>query len=267
MPPEELDLFQVLFLAVVQGLTEFLPVSSSGHLVLAGSWIGTTSPGLFLPILLHLGTLAAVLIVYRADVRGLIADLFAKRFGEIGLLIVATIPTVFVGLLLHSAIDEAFGDARAAACGLLFTAAVLWFSDSLRKRNLVSKQSGRTELTLRDAIVMGCAQAIAIMPGVSRSGSTIGAGMMLGIRPDRAARFSFLMSIPAILGATILEAKGLFGSSTSGASLGIPIAGMVVSALVGLIALRLLLAFLARGAFRWFAVYCALLGAGYLVFS
>jgi len=267
VPPSELDLIQVLILAVVQGLTEFLPVSSSGHLVLAGDWLDMEEAGLFLPILLHVGTLVAVLAVYRKDVRQLIGELLRGQFQETKLIVVATLPIVIVGLCCRSVIKESFGDAGAAAGGLLVTSAILLSGEYFRRRNRSEGGEGRTQLCMRDAIVMGIAQAIAIVPGISRSGSTIGAGMMLGIRPDRAARFSFLMSIPAILGATILEGKDLFEEGCDPHLLSVPFVGLVVSALVGWVALRWLIAFVAKGAFLWFAIYCAALGAGYLAFS
>ena len=268
VPSTDPDLLHVILLAVVQGLTEFLPVSSSGHLVLAGEWLGLEEPGLFLPILLHLGTLAAVLAVYRSDVALLIRELSRGELRETGLLVVATLPTVAVGLLLHSTIREAFGSVHAAAGGLLLTASVLTLGEGFRKRNSKEDAGGRAAVRPLDALLIGCAQALAILPGVSRSGSTIATGMMLGIRADRAARFSFLMSIPAILGATILEGKELLAEGAlDGVSYGGPLLGLLVSALVGLAALRWLLAFVAKGAFRWFAVYCALLGTATLVFS
>lgn len=267
MPNTELELIQVLILAVVQGLTEFLPVSSSGHLVLVGDRLGITEPGLFLPILLHLGTLAAVLIVYRKDVLELLRGLTRGQWREPLLIVLATLPAVFVGLVLKSSIESAFGEARAAASCLLATAVILFLGDRARKSRVTKGDEGRAQLSVRDAFVIGVAQAVAILPGISRSGSTISVALLLGIRSDRAARFSFLMSIPAICGATVLEAKDLMEAGLEGISWGVPLLGLVVSALVGWASLVWLLAFLAKGAFRWFALYCAVAGAGFLFFS
>lgn len=266
MPTTDLDLIQVLILAVVQGLTEFLPVSSSGHLVLAGEWLGSEEQGLFLPIVLHLGTLFAVLAQYRKDLLQLTLDLFRGKVDEIGMILVATLPLVVVGLSVRSLVHEAFADPRAAAGGLIFTAIVLWAGEAFRRRNVEAESKGRCELRFKDAIAIGLAQSVAILPGVSRSGSTIAAGMSLGLRPDRAARFSFLISIPAILGATVLEGKDLLDQGIEGLSFFVPIMGLLASAVIGWMALRWLLAFVAKGAFRWFSIYCAALGAGYLVF-
>lgn len=266
MPTTDLELIQVLILAVVQGLTEFLPVSSSGHLVLAGEWLGSEQQGLFLPIVLHLGTLLAVLVEYRKDLLHLILDLFRGKLDEIGMIVVATLPLVVVGLFVRGLIHDAFGSARAAAGGLIFTAIVLWLGEAFRRRTVKVESKGRTELRFKDAIVIGLAQSIAIMPGVSRSGSTIATGMSLGLRPDKAARFSFLISIPAILGATVLEGKDLLEQGIEGMSFFVPVVGLLASAIVGWMALRWLLAFVAKGAFRWFSIYCGALGIGYLVF-
>ena len=267
MPHTELDLIQVLILAVVQGLTEFLPVSSSGHLVLVGSQLGIEEPGLFLPILLHLGTLAAVLVVYRRDVLELLVGLTRGKWREPLLIVLATLPAVVVGLFLKDTIESAFGEARSAASCLLATAVILFAGDAARRRRANKEIDGRSELSALDAFVIGCAQAVAILPGISRSGSTISVALLLGLRADRAARFSFLMSIPAICGATLLEVKDLFETGMDGLSLGVPLLGLLVSALVGWASLVWLLAFISKGAFRWFAAYCAIVGAAFLFFS
>ena len=264
----EPDTFQVLVLAVVQGLTEFLPVSSSGHLVLVEHLTGVEEDqALLLAIALHVGTLFAVLAVYRASVWDVTRDFFTGKFREGLMIVLGTLPTVGVGLFARDQVKEIFADARSAGLGLLITAAILLVSDWVRRRRQgeATEPAGRTEIGPLDAILIGCAQAFAIMPGVSRSGSTIGMGLLRGIQPAAAARFSFLLSIPAILGAAILEGKDLIeegAESVDGLLLG---AGLVVAAVVGWVALKLLLAFLARGAFRWFAVYCAIVGTTVLM--
>jgi len=262
-----------LLLAVVQGLTEFLPISSSGHLVLveealsgsAGAGEGGGA-GILLPVVLHLGTLVAVAIVYRRDVRDLLLGLVRGRPREALLVVLATLPAVVVGFTFRDAFHELFASGRTAAAGLLATGAVLLVSDRVRRRN-VAAGGGRTELTFVDALLIGLAQAVAILPGVSRSGSTIAVGMMRGIEPLAAARFSFLMSIPAILGAAVLEGGAFLEHPPARDELALLGWGLLVAALVGWAALRVLIAFLNRGAFVWFAAYCAVLGTGYLAFA
>jgi undecaprenyl-diphosphatase len=254
----------LLVLALVQGLTEFLPVSSSGHLVLAQSVLGLTEPALTVDVALHLGTLVAVVIVYRRDVGELLAGLGRGAWREPLLIVLATLPSVAVGLLAKEAVERSFESAREAAWGLLGTALLLvvgeWYR---RKRAAQGTQSAR--LDWRIALAIGIAQAVAISPGISRSGATIATGLVLGLTPFAAARFSFLLSIPAICGAAVLQ---LSDSIEEGLPGGWPLVWAVcLSGVVGWASLRVLIAFLGRGAFAWFAVYCCLVGSGYLLFG
>ncbi len=255
-----------LLLAVVQGLTEFLPISSSGHLVLMEEAMAMTDAGLLLPVVLHLGTLAAVAIVYRRDIVDVALGPLRSDPREALLVGVATLPAAAVGFVFRDELHQLFASGRSAALGLLATGAVLLVSDWSRRRNAAAG-GGRTRLTLADAVVIGLAQAVAILPGVSRSGATIATGMMRGIAPLAAARFSFLISIPVILGAALLEGRVFLERAPAVDDLLLLGWGLVVAALVGWAALRVLIAFLGRGAFVWFAAYCAVLGSGYLVFA
>jgi undecaprenyl-diphosphatase len=254
-----------LMLAVVQGLTEFLPISSSGHLVLMEEALAAEDAGLLLPVVLHLGTLVAVAIVYRRDIVEVALGLVRGRPREAFLVGVATVPAAVAGFTFREAFHELFSGTT-AAYGLLATGVVLLVSDRFRRKN----EGGgalRTTLTFADAILIGLAQAVAILPGVSRSGSTIAVGMMRGLAPLAAARFSFLMSIPAILGAAVLEGGAFIEHPPARDELMLLGWGLMVAALVGWAALRVLIAFLNRGAFVWFAAYCAVLGTGYLAFA
>ena len=261
-----------LILAVVQGLTEFLPVSSSGHLVLMEEAMSVAGAGLLMPIALHLGTLGAVLIVYRRDVAEVAGGVLRGSPREALLIGVATLPAVVVGFGLRDFFRGQFQSGHSAAIGLLITGALLLVADGARRRTLragsgVGAGGGRTELTVTDALLIGVAQAVAIFPGISRSGSTIAVAMLRGIEPLHAARFSFLMSIPAIVGAALLEGGALFEDAPVGEDVMLLAWGLAVAALVGWAALRVLIAFLNRGAFAWFSAYCAALGVGYLVFA
>lgn len=260
------NVWVTLLLAVVQGLSEFLPISSDGHLVICEQALGVGEAGLMVTVALHLGTLTSVLWVYRRDVRGLLADLFHAQPRLAALVLLGTLPAGVVGIAFRDFFHGQFQSGRSAAFGLLVTSAVLFIADGARRRHAASG-AGDRPIDWRAALLIGCAQAVAIFPGVSRSGSTIGAGLLLGVAPVEAARFSFLLSIPAVLGAALLELGAFLGSRPAGADLGVLGLGLVVSALVGLVALRALLAFLNRGAFVWFGVYCALVGLGYLAWA
>ncbi len=253
-------------LAVVQGLTEFLPVSSSGHLVLTQAALGVETAPLAVDIALHVGTLLAVVLVYRLALVSLVQDVFRGKVKEALLLGLATFPIGVIGVMFGDQIEHAFGSPRLAAVALLGTAAILTFGEWGRRRGASRASSTDEEeaLTVRTALLIGAAQCVALLPGISRSGTTIAAGMLLGLSPAYAARVSFLISIPAIAGAAILRLPKLEGEL--GDSSGALAWAMLVAGVVGWIALRFLLRFLNRGAFVWFAIYCGMLGGGYLAF-
>jgi undecaprenyl-diphosphatase len=257
------DWIEVTLLAVLQGLTEFLPVSSSGHLVLAEHLLGLREGGLALAVALHVGTLLSVLWVYAGSVRETLWDLLRGRPRQVLLLLLASVPAGMVGVLFEDWIEERFGDPRGAAFGLLVTAAVLALSEFLRRRRERARVAPRPVGPLV-ALGIGAAQAVAILPGVSRSGSTIATALALGVAPADAARFSFLMSLIAVGGAALLQARELVGEEAVGPGVGLLAWGVLLSAVVGWAALRLLLSFLGRGAFGWFALYCGALGLGWL---
>jgi undecaprenyl-diphosphatase len=254
-----------VLLGLVQGLTEFLPVSSSGHLVLAQSLIpGFEQPGVLFDTLLHGGTLLAVLVYFRRDMRELLASLFPggdpSRRRLALLLVAATVPTGLIGVIFKDPLEALFHAPRSAAAMLLVTGALLWVSEALARPRL-----GLEGVGYGRALAIGTVQGLAIVPGISRSGSTIAVGTLLGIRGEDAARFSFLLSVPAILGAVVLQLPHLEGVETG--RLGGYAAGVAAAFASGLWAIRFLLAAIRRGRFRWFAVYCWLLGAGYLLFG
>ena len=265
-------------LAILQGLTEFLPVSSSGHLVLTQAALGTTGPALRLDVALHLGTLGAVLVGYRRDLAQIARDVLGGRLRELGLLFVGTLPAVFVGLFLRDFVHGLFESVRATAIGLCATSVILLLGERARRRGVARERAldapdapaaPGADVGVLDALLIGSAQACAILPGISRSGSTIACGLARGLAPQAAARFSFLLAIPAILGAAVLELPDAFGADAEAGGMG-PAAlavGALIAGVVGYAALRALLAFLGRGAFAWFAAYCAALGVSVLVFA
>jgi undecaprenyl-diphosphatase len=260
---------KAVLLGLVQGLTEFLPVSSSGHLVLGQHLFGLTEPELLFDVVVHLGTLIAVLTVYYGDVARLTAEFvrlprtlaggwraaWADRpmFRLLILVLAGSVPTGLIGVLFKDAFEVLFGSTLAVGFALMATGTILLLTRRLRP-------TGRplTGMTGKDALVVGLVQGLAITPGVSRSGITISTGLLLGLDRELAARFSFLLFVPAILGALVLEL-----ADASAGSFGPPalVAGFLAALISGLAALRLLLRVVRRGALHYFAYYCYLLGA------
>jgi len=273
-----------LLLGIVQGLTEFLPVSSSGHLVLGRALLpdeALRSPGVLFEIVVHLGTLTAALIYLRREVFGLVSALAgtggttpegrdAVRAGRglVGLLLVASIPAAVVGVAFQDQIHHAFSGIGFAAGGLVLTGAVLLYfrrppeetnGDATRIRTIPLLPRG-----LADALWIGIAQAAAIFPGVSRSGLTIVAGRQRGVSPADAARFSFLLSAPAIAGATLLEGASALGSGALAEAGGVVAleltVGFLTAFVAGTFALRWVFDWLARERFHQFGWYCLSVG-------
>lgn len=252
-----------VILGVVQGLTEFLPVSSSGHLVVAERALGVPRQGVVVEVALHVATLAAVLLVYRSRIWDLLKGLTRNDGGArryVALLVVATIPAGLAGVLLGDWFQQAFDSLAVVGVDFIVTGAVLWSTRRTAARAVVSEPSWR------GAGAIGFAQAIAILPGISRSGSTVAAALWAGVRPTRAAEFSFLMSIPVIAGAAVLELPKL-GAGTSGVGTGPLAVSFVAALLAGIAAIKLLVWLLERGAFHRFAPYCWILGAATLAWA
>ena len=257
---------QAAILGLVQGLTEFLPVSSSGHLVLAQHLMGFREAELLFDVSVHVGTLFAVLVVFWADLYAMLRGLWAKdeeaRQGKrlLLLVIVGSIPTAFIGLAFKDTFEALFCSTTAVGIALLFTGLLLFATQLVKPTARGLEQTGWGR-----ALIIGVAQGMAITPGVSRSGATIATGLLLGINRELAARFSFVLSIPAILGALALQIKDLEApAQTPWAPL---VIGAVVAAVSGYIALKLLLKLVRGGRLHWFAYYCWALGITALVWS
>lgn len=255
----------LLLLAVVQGIGEFLPISSSGHLLLANE-LWQRAGGKQLPdllgaeIMLHGGTLLSILVVYRRRIAGLLAE--DRRM--IGLLLVGTLPAVVVGLPLHeiTPLKECLQNSLLAGCMLPLTGTMLLWC--------ARRDEGSTEyrhITYWQALMIGTAQAVAILPGISRSGATIVAGIGVGLRRDAAASFSFLLAIPAILGAVVLEAKDFAAHSMNRSEAAELLAAAAVSFLVGLAALALLLRWLRQGRLQPMAWWCIAVGTVFVLWQ
>jgi undecaprenyl-diphosphatase len=264
-----LKLVVAALLGVVQGLTEFLPVSSSAHLILARAFFGWEAPefGLAFDVALHVGTLAAILVFFRADIAAMVASIptmLSPRATSAGrlarLIVVGTVPAVAAGVLFDEYI-EAHMRTPAVAAFTLAAGAILM----LVAERVVTRQQTEGSLAMGDALLIGAAQASALVPGVSRSGSTIAVGMLLGLRREAAARFTFLLGIPAIAGAGAREALALGQMQPGGDMLLLFFTGMAVSAVVGYLTIKYFLRFLAGHRLDVFAYYRLALAAATLV--
>ncbi len=244
-----------ILLGIIQGLTEFLPISSSGHLVLVQELLGVKQSGVSFELLVHLGTLLAVLLYFHTGIVSLMRAVYTPSMKTerkmIGLLLVGTIPAGLAGVLFKDFFEEAFSSPVITSCMLLVTGLILLATRFVKKRE--------GHVSWLTAVVIGVAQSMAIMPGISRSGSTIAAGMMAGVQPSRAAEFSFLLAVPAIAGAVVFKARDLLAVST--ADTGPFIAGSLFAFAFGLIAVYAVLKVIRRGKFEYFAYYCFAAGA------
>lgn len=251
-----MTLFEAIMLGALQGITEFLPVSSSGHLVLLQKIFHIEEPTLLFDIMVHVGTLVAVFAVLWRDIEKLLRRPFQ---GLTGFLILATLPTVFIALTFKDSIEEAFASGASVGVAFLITAAALLISYRLSK----GWRKPRNEYTMNwlDALLIGILQGIAIIPGVSRSGLTLSGALSRKLDRTFAARFSFLLSIPAILGALVFQLKEMADQGT-GVAINLPplIAGTLTAALVGFFSVKLMFAIVREHALWGFALYVAVLG-------
>jgi undecaprenyl-diphosphatase len=238
-----MNIFNALLLGLIQGLTEFLPISSSGHLVIAQSLIDFSQPGVLFDTVLHLATTAAVIVYFRYKI------LHIKK-ADIKILIIGMLPAVIVGLFFRSFIEDLFTSTKIVGFALLLTATMNYFTDKAQAR--------RRKINVIDSLVIGAAQAFAIIPGVSRSGSTIFAGTSLGVERSTAAEYSFLLSVPTIIGANVLELY------THGVTDSIPlpqyIIGFIAAFVTGFITIGILMRLLTERRFKFFALYAAIVG-------
>lgn len=273
----QIDAGRAAFLGIVQGLTEFLPVSSSGHLVVFQHLLGLRSPELLFDVIVHGGTLLAVLLVFGEDLwktameslRGL-WEMARSRSVRVAwrqrpylrlavYLLVGTVPAAAAGLLLQDMLEKAFGSLPSVGSMLLVTGTFLYGTKPLNRPGRDLEQ-----LCLRDCLLIGIAQSVALLPGISRSGVTIAAGLFCGLERDLAARFSFLLSVPAILGANILQAYGARDSLHT-IDEGPLLLGGLTALVTGYLALRLLLRVVRKGRLFRFSYYCWAVGASVLL--
>ena len=255
-----MTLLQSILLGALQGLTEFLPVSSSGHLAIAQHFLpGFKQPGVLFDVLLHVGTFGAVVLYFRRELVDLLTSPFrrdeaAQLHRRLLLLLVAgSVPTAVIGLAFRSFFEGLFHNIPVVSLMLLVTGTLLFVSERFRR-------TGRKEdgLTWGDALVVGTVQAFAIVPGISRSGSTIAALLLKGVDGETAARFSFLLALPAVFGAALLSARDLHG--IPGGEIPLYLAGMGIAFITGMISIHLLMGVIRNRRLFAFAIYCWLAG-------
>ncbi|MGM0508972.1 MAG: undecaprenyl-diphosphatase UppP [Fusobacteriota bacterium] len=254
-----MELIKIIILGVIQGLTEFLPVSSSGHLVIFQNILKMEMPGVTLEIFLHFGTLISVIIVFWKDIWDIIT--FKKEYRKFTMyLIIGTIPAGVIGLLFEDTFKRIFSSMLIVGFMLLITGALLWLSDRIE-----NKRRKMEEMNWTDAIVVGFAQAFAIFPGISRSGSTIVGGLFKGLDRKLAAKYSFLLSIPVILGATLIETLDLIKSGLGDLNYIYIGVGTFSSIISGYFAIKLLLKLIDKERLSIFAYYCW--GLGFIIIT
>lgn len=249
------SIIEALLLGLLQGLTEFIPVSSSGHLLLGQEIFGISGGGLRFDVALHIGTLVAILLYFWRDLQQIVIDTLRggsyRRLGRF--LALATIPAAVLGVLLQTAAETTFRSGYLVAFNLAFVGVLMLVAERLSIRD--HQQSDVSQTTLKQALGVGCAQALALVPGVSRSGSTITAGLFLGLDRVAATRFSFLLAVPILLGA-IVKVVFLDGEPLlAGSGVDVLLVGVGTSFVSGILAIRFLLHFLSRHSLATFAYY------------
>ncbi len=254
-----MTLIEVFILAVIQGLTEWLPVSSSGHLVITQTVLGLSIPLIF-DVMLHVGTLIVVLTVFRKDIVDIIKALFKRDFeteeGKLALLIaVGSVPIAIIGFVFYDIFKSLFSNILAVGLALLITGCVLFFSE---------KRLGNKKMGILDSLLIELAQGVAIIPGVSRSGVTVATGLLRKIDKATAFRYSFLLSVPAVIGATVMESKDLVVGNLDMVPL---ILGATVSMIVGYVSLKLVQKIVMNEKFHLFAYYCWTIGIAIILFT
>lgn len=270
---------QAAILGIVQGLSEFLPISSSGHLALLQYFFGVEADSVLLfTVMMHVGTLVSVFIIYRKDIAALIVELGhtirdlctgkgprinANPMRRMGfMIIVATIPTAIIGLVFEDFFESLYASIVAIAIGLIFTGTILFIAERMGK-----SEKGPMEMKWRHAIFIGCMQGIAICPGVSRSGSTLFGGLMAGLDRKFAVEFAFLISIPSILGSVILEVPDALAEGADASMAGPMILGVILAALSGIFAIKAMIRVVSNKRLIGFTVYVWLVAAGVLAYS
>jgi undecaprenyl-diphosphatase len=252
-------IIEALILAIIQGLTEWLPVSSSGHLVIAQQFLGLNPPLIF-DLLLHIGTLIVVIMAFRKDILNILKTLVKRDLssteGKLAFfIVVGSVPIAIVGVLFRENIEQLFSNILAVGVVLLINGGVLFFSE---------KRKGNKKMGTLDSILIGIAQAAALIPGLSRSGLTVSTGLLNKIDKQTAFRYSFLLSIPVILGATLFEFRDIAAINIELTSI---VVATVLSMIVGYVSLKMLHRIVMSERFHLFAYYCTIVGGAIIIYT
>ena len=261
---------EAIILGLIQGLTEFLPVSSSGHLAIGKALFGIETSDLSFEVAVHAATVLATIVVFRKDIWKLLCGLFKWKMNSetryILLILLSMVPVFIVGMFFKDYVEELFGEGLVVVGGaLVLTSGLLFFSEMLTLRRAAAGDEGG-KVTWRSALWMGVAQAVAVIPGLSRSGSTIATGLLCGVSKEEVTRFSFLMVLIPILGEAFLDVVGgEFLQSSVGV---LPlILGFLAAFVSGLFACKVMIALVRKAQLHWFALYCAAVGLACLIYS
>lgn len=268
-----MEVLKAIILGIIQGLTEFLPVSSSGHLELGQEILrfDLGEEDLLFTIVVHFATVLSTIVVFRKEIIEIIQGVFRFKWNEETIytakILISMIPVAVVGILFKDQV-EAFFQGQIAFVGamLWITALLLYFTKYAKEKAAVSGEGGKS-VNFKDALIIGAAQAVAVMPGISRSGSTIATGLLLGVDKNKIAKFSFLMVLLPIIGITLLDVKDLLEEGTNTASYGPLIAGFVGAFFSGWAACTWMLDIVKKGKLTYFAIYCALVGTIAIVYG
>ena len=268
-----MEWFEAIILGLVQGLTEFLPVSSSGHLEIGKVLLGVeATDDLMFTTMVHAATVLSTIVVFRKQILDLFKGLFKFKYNDqtdyIFKIVLSCVPIMIVGLFFKEDVEALFGSIKVVGFALLLTSALLFFSDLASRRDKVTipASGSRNGISYWQAFVVGLGQALAVIPGLSRSGTTISTGLICGVRRDVMAQFSFLMVLIPILGESFLElVGGEFSASSVGA---LPLVLGFLSAFVsGLFACKVMIALVKKAKLSWFAIYCLIAAAAIFIFA
>jgi undecaprenyl-diphosphatase len=258
---------EAILIGLIQGLTEFLPVSSSGHLVIAKELFGIESENIAFEVIVHAATVLSTIVVFWRQIWKLLSGLFKFKYNEetkyICMILVSMVPVFIVGVFFKDRIESLFTSGLpVVGLALIVTAFLLFFSEYKQSKSTTEAKP----LSYKSAAWMGLAQAVAVIPGLSRSGSTIATGLICGVRKDEVAQFSFLMVLVPVLGETFLSlVGGDFSLEVSGIGAGAMILGFLSAFVAGLFACKVMIALVKKAKLRWFALYCAIVGVACLI--
>jgi undecaprenyl-diphosphatase len=270
-----MTIIQAIILGIIQGLSEFIPISSSAHLVITQSIFGWQIPdqeAFVFDVLVHLGTLVAVVLYFRRElwqiIQAVVTGIVRKRPFDEGMsrlgwiILLATVPAVIIGFIFQSQVEQAFSSPLFAGIFLMVTALLLFLAEIIGNRS-----KALAEINWKDGLIIGLFQAIALLPGISRSGSAITGGMIRNLDRPSSARFSFLLSIPAILGAVVLASVDLVQSPNFSLQVPTIIGGFIVSGIVGYLSIRWLLSYLTKRPLYIFSAYCFVVSMVIIIYS